>query len=407
MVAVGQESFRTDINPALLYYQAFLMAPEPMSQADMDYLGTKDGHSWKLPERYGKIVAGYDSQFQLLRQAARSTAPCDWGIDTSAGAATLLPHLARAKAVAVAVGTRVPWELQQGRQAEARDDLLTTFVLGRNVSRDGTLISALVQMAIENMIGWDVAEHFGQFSSETLKQLVDGFDAAPARGTVAGCVPTETALFQDLLVRKIQEIQKANPGDDAKTMAALHELATALVDPHPTTALLPNGDLDPTGWWELFAKAAGGTSQGAINLIRDLKPMDQKLAVIAALPYARFEKESKAFRAEIQESPNPLVSQLIPAWERGRRREFRTEVCLAMIRAAVEYKLHGDSGFLSVADPCGQGPFVLRRFVLQGVDRGFQLTSALEATDSNSLIFVEKEGNPFRVGGPFVGKAIE
>jgi hypothetical protein len=79
-----------------------------------------------------------------------------------------------------------------------------------------------------------------------------------------------------------------------------------------------------------------------------------------------------------------------------------------MVRAAVEYKLHGDSGFQSVADPCGQGPFVLRRFVFQGVDRGFQLTSALDAGGfKQSLIFVEKDGDPFQVDGPHVGQAIE
>ena len=154
LAGASQESLRTDINPALLYYQAFLLAPEPMSQADNDHLGTKEGHRWKLPERYGKILAGYDNQFKLVRQAARSTAPCDWGVDLSAGPDTLLPYLARAKAVAVAAMTRVRWELQHGQQAEARDDLLAAFVLGRNDSRDGTLISALCQTAIECMTYW-------------------------------------------------------------------------------------------------------------------------------------------------------------------------------------------------------------------------------------------------------------
>jgi hypothetical protein len=402
----GEESWRMDINPALQYYQAFLLAPEPMSQADMDYLGTKDGHRWKLPERYGEIVAGYDNQFKLVRQAARSTVPCDWGLDMSAGPATLLPHLARVKAVAQAALVRVPWELQQGRQAEARDDLLAAFTLGRNVSRDGTLISALVQMAVENMLGSDMAEHFGQFSPETLKQLADGFDAVPARGTVAGCIATEKAMFRDWLVRKIQQIQKANPGADAKVMAALRELFTSLLDQErDPPKVLTGGNLSQPYSWERLAQAASGTSEGVLRLVRDLDSMDQKLAAVMTLPYRDFENQIKAFSAEIQASSNPLVPVLVPAWERGRRREFRTEVCLAMIRAAVEYKLHGDAGFLSVADPCGQGPFLLRRFVFQGVDRGFQLTSALEATDSNSLIFVEKEGDPFLVGGPFVGQA--
>ncbi len=37
--AASAEPFRTDINPALLYYQAYLSAPQ-MSEAELDYLGT-------------------------------------------------------------------------------------------------------------------------------------------------------------------------------------------------------------------------------------------------------------------------------------------------------------------------------------------------------------------------------
>src|ERR1051325_1515317 len=93
------ESFRTDINPALLYYRAFLATPEPgLSDADRAYLESKKGLEQKLPERFGKIVAGYDHQMQLVQQAAPSRVPCDWGVDLSTGPNTLFPPLARARA---------------------------------------------------------------------------------------------------------------------------------------------------------------------------------------------------------------------------------------------------------------------------------------------------------------------
>ena len=59
--AARGEDFRTDINPALLYYRAFLLVPEPMSNADEEYTWSKEGKEKKLPERFGKIVAGYDN----------------------------------------------------------------------------------------------------------------------------------------------------------------------------------------------------------------------------------------------------------------------------------------------------------------------------------------------------------
>ena len=227
--AARGEPFRTDINPALLYYQAFLMAPKPMSDADSDYLGSKAGREQKLPERFGEILAGYDNEFKLVREAAQQKVPCDWGIDMSPGPATQLPHLARAKAVAQAAQLRAMWDLQHGDQTGARDDLLAAFVLGRNVARDGTLISALVQTAIEAINYATVAANFGQFSPETLKQLVDGFDAAPARGTVAAATISEKLLVPDWLANKIRKLQQENPGNDAKVMEGIHAISSALV----------------------------------------------------------------------------------------------------------------------------------------------------------------------------------
>ena len=195
LLGVRGEQFRTDINPALLYYRAFLVATEPMSDADRDYLASKKGKEQKLPERFGKIVAGYDNQFHLVRRAAHATVPCDWGLDFSDGPNLLLPHLARAKAVARAAQLRAVWNLQHGRQEDARDDLLAAFVLGRNAGSDPILISALVQFAVEALDYDTVAQYFGEFPPETLKQLVDGFDAAPARRTIARAAAGDGSLM--------------------------------------------------------------------------------------------------------------------------------------------------------------------------------------------------------------------
>ena len=65
------EEFRTDINPALLYGRAFLLAPE-LSQADSDCLFTNNWQGQQLPERAGKLLAGYDDQFKLVRPDQKS-----------------------------------------------------------------------------------------------------------------------------------------------------------------------------------------------------------------------------------------------------------------------------------------------------------------------------------------------
>jgi hypothetical protein len=58
-------------------------------------------------------------------------------------------------------------------------------------------------------------------------------------------------------------------------------------------------------------------------------------------------------------------------------------------------------------DPCGTGPFAFQRFVFEGVDRGFELKSAYAGRSyPTALIFVQKDGPPFYVQGPNIGKAI-
>jgi hypothetical protein len=392
--ASGQPS-STNINPALLYYQAFLAAPD-LQPADREFLlETNYWQGQKLPKRFGDLIARYDGQFGLVRQAARATVPCDWGIDLSEGPATLLPHLARAKAVSQVARLRALWDLQQGRPADACDDLVASLVLGRNISRDGILISVLVQMAIEAIVCNHVAENFGQFSPETLQRLVEGFDAAPARGTVASVLPTEKSFCLDWTLRKIQDLQQQNPGNDAKVMEGIRQLL-GFAEP----------ELGETNRWERLTQAAGGTSDGVLKLLQEPARIYERMAVLLTLPYSEYESQAKSFREEIEKSPNPFISETLSGFLRSRTKEFRIQVELAMVRAAVEYKLHGEQALQSVTDPCGQGPFAFQRFSFQGVDRGFELKSTFDAGGFKQVfIFVETEGPPFLVDGPHVGQA--
>jgi hypothetical protein len=393
MLGARGQDFRTDINPALIYYQSFLVAPDPMAGADTDYLESNVGRSKPLPARFDAIFAGYDRQFRLVRQAAHATVPCDWGIDWSAGPETLLPQLGRVKSVAVAARYRARWELQQNRADDARDDLLATFVAGRNAAQDGSLIAALVQVAVENIVCASVAENFYQFPPDTLEQLVAGMDAAPARGTMGTSIAFEKFFGQVWLINRIQELQKENPGDDAKVMATIGKIFE------------PSGD-GGTNLWPRIA-AVAGNSAGLIKLARDMAPLYDQLAGIMSLPHGPFEDQISQFNAQIQNTANPLVTALMPAVERARVKEFAILETEAMVHAAVAYKLHGADGLNSVTDPCGQGPFQMQRFVFQGVDRGFELEGAYSGRGfPEVMIFVEKDGPAFYVIGKNAGQPV-
>ncbi len=84
------EPFRTDINPALLYYRSFLVAPD-LAADKKDFLLKREWRGQRLPEEFGLLLGCFNAQFGLVRNAAQSRLTCDWGIDMSPGPATLLP----------------------------------------------------------------------------------------------------------------------------------------------------------------------------------------------------------------------------------------------------------------------------------------------------------------------------
>lgn len=397
-VATAQP-YRTDINPALTYYQAFNAAPD-QSQEDRDYLLTNIWQGQKLPDRVGKLLSGYDNEFRLLRQAAQSKVPCDWGIDWSPGPGTLLGHLVRIKSAAQAARLRVMWDLQQNQQTNASEDLVAALALGRNGATDGSLISSLVEFAVERIVCSTVAENFNHFSPEALSQIADNLDGPPARGTIASCMPTER-VFEGWLVDRLLELQGDNPGNDAKVMEGFHKN-------YVSTFSESDGKLETPDKWPLVVEASGGASAGIIKLLRDMDPLYARLEIIEALPRAQYEEEIKAFSVEITNSPNPFVHELFPAFEKCRPKEFAATADLAMVQAAVQYKLHGQTGLNSVTNPLGQGPFSFQRFIFDGADRGFELSADYSGIGYPEVfIFVETDGPPFRVFGKNAGKTPE
>ena len=392
----------TNINPALLYYQAFTLAPN-YSQSDWDYLYANLSNSWrgqKLPARFGELMAEDDNRFKLLRDAAQQTAPCDWGIDWDYGPATLLPQLARAKQVAVMVQFRTAWNLQNDRQSEACEDLLATLALARNCARDSALVGVLVELADENLVCESVAENFGRFSAESLQRLEDGLAAGPARVTMAQWAATEHFTREAILAEKVRELRQAHPGNDAAVMSDIQPFFDHLFVDN-------SGEVD-TKIRAATLAASGGTSDGLLKLTDAMKPLHLRSAQIMALPYPSFQGELDKFNADVEKSGNPIATLTFEPLAHVRQKEFRSEMNLAVLRAAIEYKLRGQAGLQSVADPFGQGPFKIQRFVLNGTDRGFKLQSAITGLGVPAeFIFLEKAGTPVHLDGLHVGEPLE
>ena len=394
VTAAPDETFRTDINPALIYFQAFMLAPV-LTDENRDYLFTNNWWGQHLPERFGSLISGYNQEMRYLHRAAAQKYPCEWGIDMSPGPETLLPELAWCKKAALTARLHAMWELQHGDENAACRDILGALALGRNASRDGTLIAALVQIAIENIVCDTVAENFGRFSPAALQQLEDGFNTAPERGTIASSFMMERFSFGYWLRDQIETLQVDHPGDDATVMLGLQKLIENI------------GYNGETNYWQKLTNSCGGTVDGLIKLTQQAGLFSERMSRIVALPHGKFEAEIKQYSEDVRKTGNYMLLDAVDVWPRSRQKEFTVQAELAMLQAAIEYKLHGDEGLNTVMDPFGTGPFICERFSFQNEDRGFSLKSAYVPTKMPvTMIFVEKDGPPFQVNGIHAGQPV-
>ena len=156
------------INPALLYWQAAAQLPKLSDQQETEL---RDMASGKQPADSAKIEGfGFGRAEKFLRRAAASPAPCDWGLVLEDGPAMAMPHLSKIREmanIAVAQGDAL---LREGKTAEGLDTLLMAHRMARHAGVGGTLISYLVQVAIEttalqaaarHCLGWDEATRHG------------------------------------------------------------------------------------------------------------------------------------------------------------------------------------------------------------------------------------------------------
>lgn len=389
---------RTDINPALLYWQAAAVLPD---RADQDHLFTNEWRGQTLDARFAEQITTYDNPFKLLRQATRQTVPCDWGYDLTLGPELLLPGLAKSKLLALSARLRVRWHLENNRPDQARDDLLATFALARQLSTDGILISALVQIAIENILASCIAENWFRFPPETLQEILDGIDAAPARGTIMACVAAERIAFKDWHTRQIQEF-RASSRDETEAMEKTREMLRRVLSGGEGPA---PGSPTP----EEIIESAGGTTAGLLRQLSELDALYDEASALMNTPYEQFVTQIKVFNDKVANHPNLMVHVFFPVFEKCRLKEFAVQTKLAMLRAAFEYRKSGPAGLGKVPDPLLNEPFQFGRFEFNGVDRGFQLSSRFRYADdwNASLIFLENDGPAFYLDGKNAGKPVK
>jgi hypothetical protein len=397
-----QHEFRTDINPALLYFQAFQIAQ--LGEADAKYLFDEwSGGSWPdqpFDERRLTLLKQYDHAFKLLGRARFSQARCDWGYDLTDGPEAILPGLAPAKRLAQATRLRTMVALDEHRFDDLRADYAGALTLARNLSRDHILISCLVQIAMENILTSVLMENFYRFSPDQLEQLVAVFENAPKRGTIAETIGiTEREAFFGYILRKVSALASEANGNEEVFWSRFE----GFWNPIATEVEPPSGP-DPSA--DEIKQAARGSSTEVLRLLNEMPALYEETARVMELPYARFMQDSTALFTRIEDSPNPFVRQFFTVFKNIRGKEFSAMVRQEMVRAAAAYERGGKQALEAVMDPLIGGSFEYSRVQFEGVDRGFRLRSKAKFRDFDEvMIFLEKPGKHFRLDGKNAGSA--
>jgi hypothetical protein len=139
----------------------------------------------------------------------------------------------------------------------------------------------------------------------------------------------------------------------------------------------------PGGWKAFWTALFEGTEEeqhppeaesaaAAIQMVEELLPLYDELARYLAMPQARFDAEYPAFKKETK-AEHKLASLLLPAIDKVREKEVRTQVRRSMLLTAIAVAAAGQEKASQSKDPITGKPFEYRR-----LENGFELKSQVQ-----------------------------
>lgn len=305
---------RKDINPALLYFQAFNKFPD-LDEEESKLLASDAAGDLSAEEK--AVAQRFDSAFKLLHRARTMKAPCDWGADIADGPHAFTPNFIKIRTAANAAVLRARVALADGQQAQARDELLAASVLGRNTAVGASLVGTMIQVAVDGKILDFIAAHFDELQPQTRAELAAGLNAAPLRQTVADAMANEQAGFCDWLADKLESF-RAKEKDDAKVLDQFR-------------ALVAGTFKDESDLADRIIEASGETSAGVIRYIKGVEPIYARALTIARASAGDIRRQTAEFERAINATTNLLAKAVIPNVGKARAAELKFEARLGQL----------------------------------------------------------------------------
>jgi hypothetical protein len=290
------------------------------------------------------ILARFSTALAEMYRAG-TVKPCDWNLDINAGPGLLLPHLQKARDLARAATLRAGSRFEAGQVDEAIDDVFATLTMGRAGDANPTLISLLVDYAIERLATDVLAQNLNKLDPEQLDRVADMLASLPAAATIDECMRWEERIFVDWFDRKVKAAI-AESGDKQGGYKLLEKIVVDLgMEFPPKTG---DGDVkgqDDSRWLRDITPqeilGSIGQLQADYRKIRELMKDEQgrteAIAKFEAELKLRSEKGSDIERRQYYFSGLALPS-LTSVCKRIDERDER----LRLLGLAIEYRRGGD-----------------------------------------------------------------
>jgi hypothetical protein len=332
-------------NAALKYWQAFAHMP-PRNDEQQRRLG--DWRATPLDAQARRLVADSQNSFLYLRRGA-ALPRCDWSLNYEDGIGLLLPQLDRSRTLTLLACLRARLALADGHPADAVDDILAVFALGRHIA-DPIMVSLLVDYSLEHNAIDAVAMMLPKLDAAALRRIAERLDALPTAGTLEQTLVTERDYFTSWAIRWLKEQEQSGGGN---------------LRPKVKELMVGSEDAD-----EILRLVDDKSAKRLIEALEELAPFFEEQRRLVSLPREQFlaqwpELEKRQSANVTAKAMLPSVIKVVDARDRYRAR-------FAMLKAAVAVARDGQAALAKHNDPFGQGPFEYK-----ATPKGFELRSKL------------------------------
>jgi hypothetical protein len=304
-------------------------------------------------DAHAKEIANKGAYALRMVQRGAARPRCDWASDFDCGIEVSYTHADGAQLLSSIACLRARLRFQEGKNADAIEDIVAAMTLARHISRDGTLDSLRASHAIERRMGEALAMNLPKLDAKTIQDVSKRLHSLPPSGSVA----TATVRMEEALLNWIVgEVKEAK--DQESLLAFLSQLCGWKSEP-------PEKNREKA---RAFLAECGGTAEGVLRYTEEMRQGSARIAKKLDLPSDQAAKEFE--REEKTLASNPVFKLFAPVLQNVLHRQMQANVRRGLLSAALDVQLNGRDVLKNHPDPVGGGPFDYAAF-----EGGFELRS--------------------------------